>query len=181
MSAAYDPQAWQLLYAFIGGAATTLTGLLALALSINLRRILNTPTHTARSREALVTFLILILLSILMLIPGQGQAILGAELVVLGLGSLVAATTLQNRTLRRLSVPLRKRWTARIVFLDSGSSFLVVGGFSLLVGYGGGLYWLVPTIFVCLVWGLLDSWQLIVLLPEEEKKGRASNESSEPR
>jgi modulator of FtsH protease len=177
MSAAYDPQAWQVLYAFVGGAATTLTGLLALALSINLRRILNTPIHRARSREALVTLLLLILLSILMLIPGQEQAILGIELIVLGLGSLVVATTLQHRTLSLLAVPLRRRWMARIVFLDSGSTCEVIGGFSLLLGYGGGLYWLVPTIFICLVWGLLASWQLIVMLPEEEK-GRASDESS---
>src|ERR1700688_4890717 len=99
MSAAYDPQAWQTLYAFVGATSATLTGLLAVALSINLRRIMNTSTHRARSREALVTFLILILLSILMLIPGQEQAMLGAELVVLGLGSLVAATTLPHRTL----------------------------------------------------------------------------------
>ena len=149
-----------------------LTGLLALALSINLRRILNTPTHRARSREALVTFFILIVLSILMLIPGQAQAVLGVELVVLGLGSLVVATTLQHRTLDLLAVPLRRRWMARIAFLDSGSSCAVVGGFSLLAGFAGGLYWLVPTIFVCLVWGLLSSWQLIVMLPEEEKRDR---------
>jgi hypothetical protein len=66
------------------------------------------------------------------------------------------------------------------VFLDSGSTCEVIGGFSLLVGYGGGLYWLVPTIFICLVWGLLASWQLIVMVPEEEKR-LAGDESGETR
>jgi hypothetical protein len=47
--------------------------------------------------------------------------------------------------------------------------YAFIGCFSLLLRYGGGLYWLVPTIFICLVWGLLASWQLIVMLPEEDK------------
>jgi len=171
MSAAYDPLAWQTLYAFVGATSATLTGLLAVALSINLRRIMNTPAHRARSSEALVAFLILILLSILMLIPGQEQAILGIELVILGVGSPAVATTLQRRTLGRLAAPLRRRWRARIALLDSGSCFEVVGGFSLLVGFAGGLYWLVPTIIICMVWGLLASWQLTAMLPEEERRG----------
>ena len=170
MSAAYDPQMWQTLYAFVGAAAATLTGLLAVALSINPKRIMNTPTHAARSREALIAFLILILLSILMLIPGQQPTFLGIELVILGLCGLTTALSLQYRTLGLLHKSLRKQWLARIALLDSGSAFLVVGGLSLLMVSEGGLYWLVPTIFICLVWSLLNSWELIVWLPEEAKE-----------
>jgi hypothetical protein len=170
MSAAYSPQMWETLFIFVGGASTTLTGLLALALSINLRRIMKTPIHRARSREALVTFLILILLSILMLIPGQDNMSLGIELVTLGIASLGAALWLQYLTLGGLDPSLRRRWIARIALLDSGSTCEIIGGYSLSIGNGGGLYWLVPTIFLCLVWGLLNSWELIVLLPEEEKR-----------
>lgn len=63
------------------------------------KRIMSTPTHAALSREALIAFLILILLSILMLIPGQEPTFLGIELVILGLCGLAVALSLQYRTL----------------------------------------------------------------------------------
>src|SRR5712692_2798581 len=91
MSAGYDPQSWQAFYSLIGSAAATLTGLLAVALSIKPERIMGTPTHAARSREALAGFLVLIVTSILMLIPGQNPAELGIELFSVGFVVLVAA------------------------------------------------------------------------------------------
>jgi hypothetical protein len=39
---------------------------------------------------------------------------------------------------------------------------LLAAGVSLLVGAGGGLYWLVPGIVLCLVVGVLDAWVLLV-------------------
>src|SRR5713226_3092313 len=91
MSAGYDPQSWQAFYSLIGSAAATLTGLLAVALSIKPERIMGTPTHAARSREALAGFLVLIVTSILMLIPGQNPAELGIELFSVGFIVLVGA------------------------------------------------------------------------------------------
>ncbi|HKM50660.1 MAG TPA: hypothetical protein VJZ75_05735 [Candidatus Bathyarchaeia archaeon] len=170
MNAAYDPTTWSTFYAVIGGSAATLTGLLAVALSINVRRIMGTPTHAARSREALIGFVILILLSILMLIPEQSQEQLGIELLLLGFVSLTVVIALQHRTLSLLHITRRRRWIARVSLLDSTAVFVVISGFSLVAGIGGGLYWLVPTTFISLIWGLVNSWQLIVWLPEKEKK-----------
>jgi hypothetical protein len=38
----------------------------------------------------------------------------------------------------------------------------VVAGVSLLRGAGGGLYWLVPGVVLCLVVAVLDAWVLLV-------------------
>jgi hypothetical protein len=117
-----------MLYAVIGGATTTLTGLLAVALSINLRKLIKTPTHAARSREALAGFLILILLSILILIPGQEQTLLGIELGILGLVSLAVGTSLQYLTLGRMHKSLRRGWIVLITCFESAAVFGIIGG-----------------------------------------------------
>jgi hypothetical protein len=39
---------------------------------------------------------------------------------------------------------------------------LMIGGVSLLVRAGGGLYWLVPGILLCLLVAVLDAWVLLV-------------------
>jgi hypothetical protein len=112
-----------------------------------------------------------------MLIPGQDQTLLGIELVILGLVALAVGTSLQYRTLGRLHKSLRKRWIARIALLYSGAVFGVIGGFSLLVGMEAGFTGLSHNI-IYLAWSILNSWQLIVWLPEEEEKRRESTTKS---
>jgi hypothetical protein len=131
---------------------------------------MGTPTHAARSREALAGFLVLITASILILIPGQNRVVLGAELFVQGFVVLIGAMLLQRRTLNRLHASLRKAWIVRITFFDTAAVFGTIAGLSLAAESGGGLYWLVPTVIICLVWGLINCWQLLVWLPE--KKGQ---------
>jgi hypothetical protein len=38
----------------------------------------------------------------------------------------------------------------------------LVAGVSLLLGAGGGRYWLVPGVVLCLVVAVLDAWVLLV-------------------
>ena len=39
---------------------------------------------------------------------------------------------------------------------------LLAGGVSLLLRAGGGLYWLVPGVVLCLVVAVLDAWVLLI-------------------
>jgi hypothetical protein len=49
---------------------------------------------------------------------------------------------------------------------EAGASAALAGllfaGVSLLLGAGGGLYWLVPGIVLCLVVAVLDAWVLLI-------------------
>lgn len=67
------------------GASAALTGLVFVAVSINLARILEYPDLPARTGQTLVLFLAPLFLSLLVLARGQGIRALGVELVVLGL------------------------------------------------------------------------------------------------
>src|SRR5947199_9745015 len=81
---AYRSDAWQLLFASVAAASAALTGMLFVGLSMNLRRVVGTPEHLARARESFRQLLSLIVLSVILLIPGQNRFRLGTELIELG-------------------------------------------------------------------------------------------------
>lgn len=97
---AYRADTWQGLYAAVAGSAAALTGLLFIGLSLNLRIIVKTPEHTARARETFGGLLGLLVLSILLLIPGQDRRVLGGELLAGSLALALVAVRLNLQTLR---------------------------------------------------------------------------------
>jgi hypothetical protein len=50
----------------------------------------------------------------------------------------------------------------RVVITQVAVLPLLAGGVSLLLRAGGGLYWLVPGIVLCLVVAVLDAWVLLI-------------------
>src|SRR5207249_7302210 len=78
---AYRSDAWQLLFASVAAASAALTGLLFVGLSMSLRRVVGTPEHLARARESFGQLLSLLVLSVILLIPGQNRLLLGTELI----------------------------------------------------------------------------------------------------
>jgi hypothetical protein len=80
----------------------SLAGLLFVALTVNLPRVLPDAAHVARAREALAGLLSLLVMALLVLIPGQAGGALGIEL--LGLAAVLAAFSIgfQVQTMRRL-------------------------------------------------------------------------------
>lgn len=79
MEVAYRADAWQALYTTVAAAAATLTSLLFVALSLDLPAILRHPGHLVHAREALGGLLSVLVLSVLVLVPGQDRRALGAE------------------------------------------------------------------------------------------------------
>jgi len=102
MEYVYRADAWQALYTAVAGATAALTGLLFIALSLNLHTIIKVPTHRARARETLGATLSLLVLSLLMLIPEQDRRILGSELIAGSLVLVLRAVKFHRQTLRRM-------------------------------------------------------------------------------
>ncbi len=114
-----------------------LTGLLFVAVSINLKQILELPTLPTRAAETLSIMIGRLLLSVFMLVPGQSDAALGAE--ILTLGAFLAAVLLA----RRLRMPRRKEdpltWTAvPLAVVLAGTVPMVIAGISVLASAGAG-------------------------------------------
>lgn len=164
---AYRAEAWQALYTTLAGSAATLTGLLFIALSLNLSTILTVPAHRARARETFAGLLSLLVLSILMLIPGQDRHVLGIELLAGSVVLMLGGVRLQFQTLRNMAPGRRVHWVLRLVILNLGTATALIAGISMVIGQFGGLFWLVPTVLIYILWSLSNAWLLVVQVAKE--------------
>lgn len=170
----FHPEAWQVLYAAVAGAAAALTGLLFVAFSLNLRSITGNPMHMGRSRETLATLVILLMVSLAVLIPGQSRQLLGLELVAGGLLVFFMSLRNQVRTLGLIEASGRGRWARRNLVLNAATTAIIIAGLTLLLDRFGGLYWLLVTIAIYVPWAIINAWVLVVGVGRETS--RAPNE-----
>jgi hypothetical protein len=159
---AYDAAQWADFGIAVVGATAALTGLLFVAVSINLDRILRYPALPRLAARTLILFGSALFASLLLLAPGQSHRVLGTELLLLGI--LTALVTLpQALTEERYEgTPLWSYLVARPLPVVLTSLSLVVAG----AGYSfqglGGLYWLLPAVLAAIFGGLVNAWVLLV-------------------
>lgn len=158
---AYEPETWHELFVAMAGAAAALAGLLFVAVSINLTDILKFPSLPRRALETLLIMLAVVLLSIFVLVPGQSPTVLGLEILALGLGFLLATLIPRLRLPREESQDTVRRLVP-LVLLVASFVPMVIAGSSLLIGAGGGLYWLVPSLVFAFVTAITSAWVLLV-------------------
>jgi modulator of FtsH protease len=160
--AAYDPALWSTFLSAQTSASASLTGLVFVAISINLGQIIALGNLVARAAKALLPLLGTLIASTLCLVPGQPIALLGVELMVLG--ALVWITTMLAHRAAEYQNP-HVTTAARIshrVLTQGCSVPWMVCGVSLLLSRGGGLYWLVPGIVFSFVGAVADAWVLLI-------------------
>ena len=158
---AYDPAEWHDLFVAMAGAGAALAGLLFVAVSINLREILASSALPRRAAESLSIMIAALIVSILVLTPGQSTELLGIELLVVGLvgGLLLLVSRLRTRP----DPQGRPMWTvAPIVGIVASFGPIAIAGATLLVRAGGGLYWLVPALILGLIAAVTSAWVLLV-------------------
>ena len=150
------------MYGAVAAAAAAFAGLLFVALTVNLPRILPDAAHVARAREALGGLLSLLVMALLVLIPGQPRYALGIEL--LGVAAILTAVSirLQGQTIQRLPPGRRAGWAVRMLPVNAATAAIFVTGASLIAGTGGGLYWLAATVVIYVLRSALDAWDLLV-------------------
>lgn len=134
-----------------------MAGLVFVAVSINIERILGFKGLPERALETVLFLVLALVVSIIGLIPGQGQVALGLELlfVSLGLGGIVGRLpTIQGGS----GDWLLARWTVRI----AATVPFAIGGASILVEAGGGLYWIAAGIALAIIGAVASAWVLLV-------------------
>jgi modulator of FtsH protease len=159
---AYDAAGWESLFVAEAGASAALAGLLFVAVSINLARVLGSPGLPGRAGEAIGLLVGVLVVSTVVLVPGQSRTALGAELLAVGLLAWSVQVGIHTKAVRGRVGPSAAVLAGRIVLAQAAVLPFLVAGVSLLLGAGGGLYWLVPGVVACLVVAVLDAWVLLI-------------------
>jgi hypothetical protein len=142
------------------GAAATLAGLIFVAVSINLSKILEYPGVPGRAAEALALLIGVLLAGTFGLAPNQPEKLLGAEFLAVG-GSLWLLTlTFHLGELRR-----KNPWwwlASRALLSQCATLSLCIAGLSLMVGHAEGMYWLIPGCVFSFVASITSAWVLLI-------------------
>lgn len=157
---AYEPEAWNDLFVAAAGASAALAGLVFVAVSINLDRIIAGEGLPDRALQALMQLIAVVIASLLVLAPGQSTTALGVELLVVGALVAVGSMVLLGRA--QAADSSRDGWPARRIAIAFGTVPIAAAGASLLAESGGGLYWLFAGIILAIVGAVLNAWVLLV-------------------
>ena len=163
---------WENFAVISGSAAGALTGLLFVAVSLNRDRIVGHAALRSEAGQTLVLFLLALLLSLLLVIPGTSPRLLGIVLVVLAVvsGAILiiigrgkddaargrageaaadhAGEAAEDR-LARLLDTVSPNLTAMLCITVSGC--LEIAG-------DNGLYWLAAAVVLALGSGVINAW-----------------------
>jgi hypothetical protein len=158
-----DLHDWSSFFSAEVGAAAALTGLVIVAVSINLKQILAVPILPVRAVETLFLLMGALIVASLGLTPGQPLWGFGVEAFAIGL--LITLTAFRSTFYHRQTIEPEFRFErlyqrAMIVLVAAGP--FIVGGIILMGGGTGGLYWVMAGVILALVVGVLNAWVLLV-------------------
>ncbi len=147
----------------VASAIGALTGLLFVAVSINLERILAAANLPRLAAATLLLFSTVLVASVFLLIPGQPTSALGVEFVATGLLAGIPLVWIQTRRPRVTEHTSATDWFCTRLMPAIGVPGLVaVAGLGLLVGFVGSLYFVAAAAVLAIVSGLLSAWILLV-------------------
>lgn len=156
---AYEPSEWTDFFVAAAGASAALAGLVFVAVSINIDRILKLQGVPERALETVLTLLGVVLISLVMLMPGVSTGMLGALLLLEAL-LLVGVAVLINRHSHVAADG--KPHVSRHLLRAMATVPVLVGAVSLLAGTGGGLYWVAAAVLLGTLAAVINAWVLLV-------------------
>ena len=154
----YEVEAWTDFFVATAGATAALAGLLFVAVSINIERILALAGVADRALGTLVLLLGALLVAIFGLAPGQSDLAVGLEIAATG-GLAVAVA---GRLAMRIQTDQRSHMISVAVISLWGTLPFLVGGLSLAEGSGGGLYWVLIGTVGAIAGAVSNAWVVLV-------------------
>jgi hypothetical protein len=154
--------AWSSYLSVQAGAAATLTGLVFVAVSINLSRILSVTGLTGRAAESLLQLFGVLVIATTALIPRQPPVALGTEFLVMGAALWITQTVLQIQYMMSRTGHPRYWVITRIIQTQFANIPFLISGILLLGGWPAALYWLAAGLVFSLIAGVASAWVLLV-------------------
>ena len=168
---------WHDFYALVGGASAGLLGLLFVSVSLHLDVITRSASNEVRilSEQTFLSFVYVLLISMLFMIPYQNATGLGLPLLVMGVLACLrtAWTGLQFWQARQapervLGSGYLLRRFAYPVICYVGLTFVSLAA---LRGRSAALLWVLVVVLVLLLSATINAWQLMLLLAESKREG----------
>lgn len=154
--------AWANFFGAEVGAAAALSGLIIVAISINLQRILSFPQLPGRAAEMLILLVGALLACSFALMPGQPLKLLGGEILGAGLFMTAAPLVIQARQLPVMKTQPLRWWVWRHLVGLCAALPVLIGGCYLVGGASGGLYWLAAGVLVTFAATVWNAWVLLI-------------------
>jgi hypothetical protein len=153
---------WQTFFSAEIGASAALTGLVMVAASVNLPRIMSHALLPGRAAETVIALGGALALSSLLLLPGQPAIAQGIECGLIGAMSLAAPFNFQLHAHRSAFPNSQGKPLVRAVLSSLVGVPLLIGGGLLFWGDLDGLYWAAAGLILSLVVGIIGAWVLLV-------------------
>jgi hypothetical protein len=148
------------------GAAAALSGLIFVAVSINLRAILDEEKEigssylTGRALESLAALLVVLGVSLVGLDPSISRAVFAAVILVFALGSWISPVRAYRAY--RSSHVKPTAYTLRMALAGLLGAGYAAAGVTLIAQAGGGLQWLVVAFILAVTIAASNAWILLV-------------------
>jgi modulator of FtsH protease len=157
----YRPEEWHDFFVMLGGAAAVLTGLVFVALSLNLDDLLKDVMHRARSIGTLTNFVGIFAISAAALMGEQTHVSIGIVWLFVSIGAGFVSHVRSWPTARRVSPPSRM---TSVRFMTGSALYLgeAVGAVLLISGLTAGLYVAASSMTLLAVYSVTGAWLLVV-------------------
>ncbi len=157
---AYSTEGWSDFLVASAGASAGLAGLVFIGISINLKAILELAGLPDRALQTIVVLGTALAVSLALLGPAESQVVAGLEVLLIGGGGWLLVTRIQARAVEARD--LRQHRLSTILLGQLATVPFLMAGVSVLVSFGGGLYWMQAGVVLCLLVGLVNGWVLLI-------------------
>ncbi len=165
---------WHDFYMLAGTAAATLFGLLFVSLTLNIEVMSDQSQIGLKelATQSFASFLYVLLISLLLLIPDHNPKLVGVEILLLGVIGLVNAT----RQIRPVIGHLQATWAKtylfwRFVMPTASYVGLIAIAFTVWAGRHDSLFSLVYVVFILLITAIHNAWDLLVGISKRKLGG----------
>ena len=154
---------WTNFFSAAASASAALAGLVFVAISVNIQRVLAYPHLVARA-GATIGALILILIASMAALAPQSERVLGVEIAGGGaLGWLLAFWSARHvLRARRVSAELQPRLALTIVMGQLQVLPFIAGGVLMAAGLSYGIRWVAGGVMTTFIVSVFNAWVLLV-------------------
>ena len=157
----YRPEEWHDFFIMLGGAAAALTGLVFVALSVNLAVVMGDAFHRHRSIGTIANFAGIFMVCALALMGGQGHAAVGVEWLVVSvaMGAIYVSGYERARAAGGTgnTVSFLRTLTGTTLYLAQA-----VGAILLVAGVSAGLYVAATAMVLLGAYSITGAWLLVI-------------------